>query len=72
MDLNLNQELSDFLDQMEHPLRKEIELLRREILSSRKGISENIKWNGPNYTFNGNKGIKMSKRKYTKELLFVI
>ncbi len=47
--INLNPEVSVFLDEQNHPLRKEIQLLRQSILSSNKHLSENIKWNGPNY-----------------------
>jgi uncharacterized protein YdhG (YjbR/CyaY superfamily) len=46
---NLNNEVSEFLDEFKHPLRKEIDLLREIILTANSGLSENIKWNGPNY-----------------------
>ncbi|MCX7638364.1 MAG: DUF1801 domain-containing protein [Cyclobacteriaceae bacterium] len=49
----LNKEVSRFLDELKHPLRKEIDLLRGIILSSVKGLEENIKWNAPNYNFGG-------------------
>lgn len=50
--LNLNQEVTTFLDALNHPFRNEIEALRRIILSTDSSITENIKWNGPNYCFN--------------------
>lgn len=50
--VNLNDEVTQFLDNLNHPLRKEIEELRQIILSSENGLIENIKWNGPNYCFN--------------------
>ncbi len=37
---------------MNHPFIEEINELRTIILSSEKELIENIKWNGPNYTFN--------------------
>lgn len=46
---NLNSEVTRFLDALAHPFRKEIELLRSTILSSDDALTENIKWNGPNY-----------------------
>lgn len=49
MTINLNSEVTKFLDDLNHPLRKEIERLRTDILSSHSGLTENIKWNGPNY-----------------------
>jgi len=50
--VNINDEVTQFLDNLNHPLRKEIEELRQIILSSENGLIENIKWNGPNYCFN--------------------
>jgi len=55
----MNSEVTQFLDQLNHPLRDEIELLREYILSAKSGIAENIKWNGPNYTFNWEDRITM-------------
>ena len=49
--MNLNPEVTHFLDALNHPLREEIELLRSIILETKGSIRENIKWNGPNYTF---------------------
>lgn len=48
---NINNEVTKFLDVLNHPLRAEIEELRLIILNSVKGLTENIKWNGPNYCF---------------------
>lgn len=47
----LNTEVSKFLDELNHPLRNEIEQLRLIIIGSLTGLTENIKWNGPNYVF---------------------
>ena len=49
----MNYEVTQFLDQLKHPLRQRIEELRAIILESHPELEENIKWNGPNYTFNG-------------------
>jgi hypothetical protein len=48
-----------FLDQTHHPLRAEIEALRITILKAHKGLRENIKWNGPNYSINDEDRITM-------------
>lgn len=48
---NLNKEVTKFLNELNHPFRAEIEELRLIILSSAKGLTENVKWNGPNYCF---------------------
>lgn len=57
--INLNSEVTTFLDNLNHPLRKEIEQLRLNILSAYTGLTENIKWNGPNYSFDNNDRITM-------------
>lgn len=56
---NLNNEVSDFLDLQKHPFRSEIELLRNVILSVDNKLTENIKWNGPNYSYENEDRITM-------------
>lgn len=53
------QEVTQFLSELEHPLKKEIEQLRKIILSANKDLIENIKWNAPNFCFNGEDRITM-------------
>ncbi|MCB0279982.1 MAG: DUF1801 domain-containing protein [Calditrichaeota bacterium] len=55
----LNGEVTAFLDELNHPLRNEIEQLRHIILSSAHSLTENIKWNGPNYCYEGADRITM-------------
>lgn len=50
---------SKFLDELKHPLRKEIDQLRRIIQSARPELEENIKWNGPNFKHEGEDRITM-------------
>jgi hypothetical protein len=57
--LNLNEEVSQFLDLQKHPFRNEIERLRILLLSAHSGLIENIKWNGPNYSFENEDRITM-------------
>src|SRR5688572_11272448 len=47
---NLNKEVTKFLDDLDHPLRNEIEQLRVLILSAENELVENTKWNAPNYS----------------------
>ena len=47
--INLNSEVTNFLNELNHPFRNEIEQLRNCILSANSKLTENIKWNGPNY-----------------------
>ena len=49
----LNHEVTEFLNGLNHSLRKEIECLREIILSTDYDLAESIKWNGPNYSLNG-------------------
>jgi hypothetical protein len=57
---NLNIKVTEFLDELNHPFRNEIEQLRICILSANKNLTENIKWNGPNYCYENNDRITMS------------
>ena len=50
MKIKLNKDVTEFLDKLKHPLRKEIEETRCIILAAGAGLEENIKWNGPNYS----------------------
>jgi hypothetical protein len=56
---SLNDEVTTFLDQTNHPLRREIELLRTIVLNAVPGLTENVKWNGPNYCFENEDRITM-------------
>ena len=46
-----NIDVTKFLDGQDHPYRNEIEQLRLIILGANNKLTENIKWNGPNYSF---------------------
>lgn len=61
-----NTEVNLFLAKLNHPMIREIELLRRFILSCNPHIKENIKWNSPNYTFHGKDRITMHLKPHTK------
>jgi hypothetical protein len=56
---HLNNSVTEFLNSQIHPLRNEIEELRKCILCAADGLIENIKWNGPNYCFNNEDRITM-------------
>lgn len=55
----LSQEVTSFLDSLNHPMRKEIEHLREMIMNTPYPFSESIKWNGPNYSIEGQDRITM-------------
>jgi hypothetical protein len=67
---NINNEVILFLDKLNHPLRNEIELLRNIILTTNVEISENIKWNGPNYIFENSDRITMRIQPKQIQLIF--
>ncbi|MCB9195172.1 MAG: DUF1801 domain-containing protein [Flavobacteriales bacterium] len=54
-----NKDVTHFLDDLNHPLRPEIDLLRKLVLDAKEGLVENIKWNGPNYQYHGEDRITM-------------
>ena len=65
-----NHSTTKFLDELNHPFRKEIELLRGIILNASDTLSENIKWNGPNYFVGGTDMITM-KIQPPKQILLI-
>jgi hypothetical protein len=68
---NLNETVTHFLDELNHPFREEIEQLRNTILSVSEGLTENIKWNGPNYCFNNEDRITMRIQPPTKKIQII-
>lgn len=69
--INLNSEVTNFLNEQKHPFRKEIEELRNYILSSNAALTENIKWNGPNYCFHNEDRITMRIQPPTKQVQLI-
>ena len=57
--ININSDVTSFLDAQNHPFRNEIEALRNCILSANNNLTENVKWNGPNYCLDNNDRITM-------------
>jgi hypothetical protein len=66
-----NKEVTQFLDEQNHPFRKEIEQLRNCILSANTALTENIKWNGPNYCFDNADRITMRIQPPTKQVQLI-
>lgn len=69
--INLNSEVTALLDGLKHPFRMEIELVRNCILSADKNLTENIKWNGPNYCVDNEDRITMRVQPPTKQLQLI-
>lgn len=55
----LNVEVTHFLEALKHPLLPEIMALRAIILQANTELTENIKWNGPNYSLGDDDRITM-------------
>ena len=70
-EIQLNHEVTAFLDGLNHPFRNEIEQLRIYILSANTGLEENLKWNGPNYSFDNADRITMRIQPPKKEVQLV-
>lgn len=66
--INLNSEVTNFLDELNHPLRNEIEQLRNCILTANSKLTENIKWNSPNYCFDNEDRITMRIQPTTNQI----
>jgi hypothetical protein len=69
--INLNSKVTDLLDELKHPFRKEIEQLRNYILSTNTALTENIKWNGPNYCFENADRITMRVQPPNKQVQLI-
>ena len=52
--------VKDFLKNLKHPQKKEIEEIRKIILSSNKSLTEKIKWNAPSFCANGDDRITLN------------
>jgi hypothetical protein len=67
----LNIEVSGFLDELNHPFRAEIELLRNYLMTSNNQLTENIKWNGPNYCIENEDRITMRVQPIAKKVQLI-
>ncbi len=46
-----HQQVVEFMNSLEHPLKKEIEEVRTIILNADENLSEQIKWNAPSFCY---------------------
>jgi hypothetical protein len=69
---NSNNEVTNFLDELNHPFREQIEQLRNYILTASDDLTENIKWNGPNYCLGNEDRITMRIQPVTTKQIQVI
>jgi len=52
--MNINQEVDQYLEKKNHPLTKEIDMVRKIILATDDRIEESIKWSSPTFLYKGN------------------
>jgi hypothetical protein len=71
MKYKLNSEVTAFLDKLSHPMRIEIEQLRNCIIKANENLTENIKWNGPNYCFDNQDRITMRVQPPAKQIQLI-
>lgn len=45
------EKVAEYMDRLDHPLKREIEVVRAIIKSVDSGIGERIKWNAPSYYY---------------------
>jgi hypothetical protein len=50
--MNKENQVVDYMNNLEHPLKKEIEEVRKIILSANNQFTEHIKWNAPSFCIN--------------------
>lgn len=53
------EDVTAFLAGLKHPLKNEIDEIRKIVLSSNKGLAEIIKWNAPSFCHKGEDRITM-------------
>jgi uncharacterized protein YdhG (YjbR/CyaY superfamily) len=50
---NQTEQVDAFLKELDHPLKAEVQVLREIIKNVNKGITEQIKWNAPSFSYKG-------------------
>ncbi|MGD6819027.1 DUF1801 domain-containing protein [Metabacillus sp. 84] len=54
------EQVQEFMKNLEHPLKEEIEKVRVIILSTDRNITEHIKWNAPSFCYEGEDRITLN------------
>ncbi len=47
------QSVDDFMAALDHPLKAEVQAVREIILKAHPGITEQVKWNAPSFSYKG-------------------
>ena len=47
------QQVNEFMERLDHPLKAEVQLIREIIKNVNKDIIEQVKWNAPSFSYHG-------------------
>jgi uncharacterized protein YdhG (YjbR/CyaY superfamily) len=50
---NQAEQVNEFMDTLDHPFKTEVQMVREIIKNVNKDITEQIKWNAPSFSYNG-------------------
>ena len=50
---NQAQQVNEFMDTLDHPFKTEVQMVREIIKNVNQDITEQIKWNAPSFSYNG-------------------
>jgi uncharacterized protein YdhG (YjbR/CyaY superfamily) len=50
---NHTEQVDEFMDKLDHPLKAEVEMVRDIIKNVDKNITEQVKWNAPSFSYRG-------------------
>ncbi|MBM2620093.1 hypothetical protein JIG36_31725 [Actinoplanes sp. LDG1-06] len=51
--VNKTEEVDAFMADLDHPFKPGVELIRAHIKAGNKGITEQVKWNAPSFSYKG-------------------
>ena len=51
--MNGTEQVNEFMDKLDHPLKAEVQIIREIIKNVNKDITEQIKWNAPSFSYHG-------------------
>ncbi len=67
--MNRNEAVTAFLQELNHPMKAEIEYLRDVILAANDQLSEHIKWKAPSFRYGGDDRVTFNLRPQDRVLL---
>ncbi|KAA3643279.1 MAG: DUF1801 domain-containing protein [Chloroflexi bacterium] len=68
--MQTNPKVDEFMDELEHPLKEELQVVRRIILEANPKMTEDIKWGGPTFSYGKNMATLTVRTKKFVHLFF--